>query len=109
MTAWNVSADKISVLANAVDVYRFRPDPGGEDRAVLRSRDVTEGDSIRVLGKTLERDCTALDLLRRTLLGLSLDDREVIARKKAKKKPFDGLRVFSRARRASSASADRRC
>jgi glycosyltransferase involved in cell wall biosynthesis len=27
MTVWNVSADKISVLANAVDVHRFKPDP----------------------------------------------------------------------------------
>jgi len=27
MTTWNVPADKISVLSNAVDVHRFKPDP----------------------------------------------------------------------------------
>jgi len=27
ITNWNVSADKINVLSNAVDIHRFRPDP----------------------------------------------------------------------------------
>ena len=27
MTAWNVPAEKVTVLSNAVDIHRFRPDP----------------------------------------------------------------------------------